>query len=60
VRIFLIGLGMALAALIMTLAGQSIDFTVNWGAIYYSIAIALGVASAFVIPIGWGQMASKC
>jgi len=51
---------MAIVAFIMTLVGIPINFSVNLGAIYYSIAIALGVASAFVIPIGWGQMASKC
>jgi len=60
VRTFKTGVVMAIVAFIMTLVGIPINFSVNLGAIYYSIAIALGVASAFVIPIGWGQMASKC
>ena len=57
---FLIGLAMAIIALAMTLLAVGHDFTVNGGAIYYSIVLGLGAASAFVIPIGWGKMAAKC
>jgi|GEM_PF-841774 hypothetical protein len=59
-RVFLIGLAMAVIALIMTLLAMGHDFSVDGGAIYYGIVIGLGAGSAFVIPIGWGIMASKC
>lgn len=59
-RTFLIGLAMAVVALVMTLVAMDHDFSVNGGAIYYGIVVALGAGSAFVIPIGWSQMASKC
>lgn len=59
-RTFVKGLVMAGVAFIMTLVGIPINFSVAGGVIYYGIVGTLGVVSAFVIPIGWGQMASKC
>lgn len=59
-RTFLIGLAMAAVALIMTFLAMGHNFSVDGGAIYYGVVLALGAGSAFVIPIGWGNMASKC